>query len=110
MKPTQTYSTESDDCSLNSEPSAAVVSLYNSWCTSSSDESLLGGDDHDDDSSSLNDQQRHLDDLATLTEQELLQKLQKRCRPLDIPVKPILQPRGSRPFCLYINFFGQRRD
>ncbi|GKY99506.1 hypothetical protein MPSEU_000904800 [Mayamaea pseudoterrestris] len=105
MKPTPS-TPEIDDSSLDSESSAAVVSLYNSW-SSSGDE---GFNNEDDDSSSLNDQQRHLDDISTMTEQELYKELQKRCRPEDIPVTPVLKPPRSRPFCLYINFMGQKRD
>ena len=95
MKQTQTDIDHNDDSSLESESSAAVVSLYNSWSGTSDAESFVTEDD--------------LSDLSPPTAEELLEQLQKRCRPQDIPATPVFRPR-ARPVCLFINFMGQRQQ
>jgi hypothetical protein len=94
-KTTQRDIDQTDESSLNSEPSAAVVSLYNSWSAASDSESFVTQDD------------LSSHDMTPPSAEELLDELQKRCRPQDIPPTPIYRPR-TRPVCLFINFMGQR--
>ena len=88
-----------------SETSAAVVSVYNSWSTTSESISFYDNDD-----TLLLDS----DGFGSLPEREpidteyLLQELQKRCRAVDIPSVPILR-RRKRPTCLFLNFMGSRK-
>ena len=95
MKQPQTEIDHNDDSSLESESSAAVVSLYNSWSGTSDAESFVTEDD--------------LSDLSPPTAEELLEELQKRCRPQDIPATPAFRPR-TRPVCLFVNFMGHRQQ
>jgi hypothetical protein len=88
-----------------SESSAAIVSLYNSWSTTSesisfydNDDSLLLGSDHFD----------SLRETEPVDTAELLKQLKERCRHEDIPHAPILR-RRRRPVCQFRNFIGSRQ-
>jgi len=120
-----------DTASAVSETSAAVVSLYNSWSSSSE------RDAGDDSSSSadtpacvasglkaaLSSSEHHSVSLTPRSSMSsacsgvtqsplqssdyLLRQLRKRCREEDIPRVPILRQR-TRPVCRFLNYRGTR--
>jgi hypothetical protein len=90
-----------------SEYSAAIVSVYNSWSTTSEsisfydsdDTLLLDGDDH---------RYSSLPEPEPVDTEELLKELKNRCRSEDIPHNPELRIR-RRPVCQFRNFIGTRQ-
>jgi hypothetical protein len=87
-----------------SETSAAIVSVYNSWSTTSESISFFNDD------TLLLDSDRFasLPEREPIDSDELLQELKKRCREEDIPPVPVLR-RRRRPACQFLNFMGSRR-
>jgi hypothetical protein len=88
-----------------SEPSAAIVSVYNSWSTTS--ESIHV----DDDALLLEDNHHHygsLPETEPINTEELLKELKKRCPHEDIPHNLELR-RRRRPVCQFRNFIGTRQ-
>lgn len=105
MEPMHDSTAAMETESTVSESSAAIVSLYNSWSTTSesisfydNDDSLLLGSDHFD----------SLPETEPIDTAELLRELKQRCRHEDIPHAPILR-RRRRPVCQFRNFIGSRQ-
>lgn len=120
--------TESSTVTSESSSSEAVVSLYNSWSTEASparDVPLAVGSRHlpgaslapmsidNDDALFLPEgfpvaKSSSIHPLEALSSYELLQRLQKRLRPEDIPTVPVLK-RRKRPTCSFLNYMGKAR-
>jgi hypothetical protein len=105
MEPMQDSTAAMETESTVSESSAAIVSLYNSWSTTSesisfydNDDSLLLGSDHFD----------SLPETEPVDTAELLRELKQRCRHEDLPHVPMLR-RRRRPVCQFRNFIGSRQ-
>lgn len=87
------------------DASTAVVSLYNSWSSTSE----LGSIYDDDDTLQDDDRFAILPTLSDVSSAELLEQLQTRCSKDDIPkVAPLRRRR--RPVCSFLNFMGERRS
>ena len=101
MDPQITESEICDAASLASNDSAAIVSLYNSWSSSSE------CDSQDDGLESVVPGFTMLPD-SMLEPEVLLDNLKKRCREEDLPPVPKLRAR-QRPNCLFLNYMGSTR-
>lgn len=94
-----------DDCtametdSIGSETSVAIVSLYNSWSSTSEQESRFVDEDD-----SLDDHDRFasLPWFDSMNTEDLLRQLRKRCREEDIHHLPRLR-RRKKPVCRFVN-------
>jgi hypothetical protein len=92
-----------------SEASAAIVSVYNSWSTTSENSSFYDNDD-----TLLLEGDRLLEyaflpERESINSEELLKELKKRVKEEDLPPTPLLR-RRRLPACQFLNFMGSRRN
>lgn len=89
-----------------SESSAAIVSLYNSWSSTTSES--IGFYDNDDSLLLGSDRLDPFHEWEAVDTAEFLRELKQRCRHEDIPHTPTLR-RRRRPVCQFRNFIGSRQ-
>jgi len=97
LAPPASLNTSQDTDSISSKESAAIVSLYNNWSSSTQN--------NDEDGI------QSLDGICpgSLSKDELLSNLRKRCREQDIPKAPPSRPKNRGPTCSFLNYMGSIR-
>lgn len=96
-----------ETASTVSQASAAVVSLYNSWASSSDFGSLYDDDDTLQESDRFARLPSIEADMPLCDPEELLKQLRLRCKDVDLPCVPAPRQR-QRPLCRFLNHMGTR--
>mmetsp|Transcript_3188 Transcript_3188/g.8015 ORF Transcript_3188/g.8015 Transcript_3188/m.8015 type:complete len:240 (-) Transcript_3188:353-1072(-) len=106
-------SSNAETCSVTSESSAAIVSLYNCWSSVDTTNNSIGKDSLDDDDSLMLDHvvgfNNSMAMMMMMNEStgHLRKELKRRLPAADVPTVPRIRKRRP-PNCRFVNFMGTR--